>query len=135
MLEMVEFTGFMNKEELPAVLSRATVFAAPSYYEGGPGFVYLEAMACGIPVIGCSGSGIDEIIEHEVTGMLVPPKNIEALTEALRRILKDIDFSKQMGKNARNFILRESDSDHCLKKLEEYYYSVINMFSKESEKS
>ena len=134
-MEMVEFTGFMNKEELPAVLSRASVFAAPSYYEGGPGFVYLEAMACGIPVIGCSGSGIDEIIEHEVTGMLVPPKNIEALTEALQRVLKDIDFSKQMGMNARNFILRESDSDHCLKKLEEYYYSVINMCSKESEKS
>ena len=130
---MVEFAGFIDKEFLPAELSKGHVFAAPSYYEGGPGFVYLEAMACGLPVIGCSGSGIDEIIQHELTGMLVPPKNVNALADALRRVLEDSKFAKKLGMNARNYILKECDSDICLTKLEDYYYSVIKKCSIETD--
>ena len=126
-------SGLSAKEELPEVLSRANIFAAPSYYEGGPGFVYLEAMACGLPVIGCSGSGIDEIIQHELTGMLVPPKNVNALADALRRVLEDSEFAERLGMNARNYILKECDSDICLTKLEDYYYSVIKKCSIETE--
>jgi len=72
---LLQFAGFVRKEDLPGELSKAHVFAAPSWYEGGPGFVYLEAMACGLPVIGCSGSGIDEIITSGENGVLVPPKS------------------------------------------------------------
>ncbi len=133
LMDNLEFAGFINKEELPEVLSRANIFAAPSYYEGGPGFVYLEAMACGLPVIGCSGSGIDEIIQHELTGMLVPPKNVNALADALRRVLEDSEFAERLGMNARNYILKECDSDICLTKLEDYYYSVIKKCSIETE--
>ena len=129
----VEFTGFINKEHLPEQFSKAHVFAAPSYYEGGPGFVYLEAMACGLPVIGCNGSGIDEIIQQEVTGVLVPPKDVVALTNALSKMLKDHKFSAQMGMNARDYILNECDSDQCLKKLENFYYAVIKNCSEQKE--
>ena len=129
----VEFTGFINKEHLPEEFSKAHVFAAPSYYEGGPGFVYLEAMACGLPVIGCNGSGIDEIIQQEVTGVLVPPKDVVALTNALSKMLKDHKFSAQMGINARDYILNECDSDQCLKKLENFYYAVIKNCSEQKE--
>ncbi|UCH26411.1 MAG: glycosyltransferase family 4 protein, partial [Trueperaceae bacterium] len=49
--QLLELPGFVGREALPEHLSKAHVFAAPSVYEGGPGFVYLEAMACGLPVI------------------------------------------------------------------------------------
>ena len=56
-------------------------------YEGGPGLVYLEAMACGLPVIGCSGSGAAEVITPGVNGLLVPPHDRDALAGALRSLL------------------------------------------------
>lgn len=121
----LELVGYVQKEDLPAELARATVFAAPSWYEGGPGFVYLEAMACGLPVVACSGSGIDEIVTNEVNGILVPPKNSKALEEALSKILSNKTLAENMGANARKFVLQESDSCDCLKKLESFYEEVI----------
>ena len=121
----LELVGYVQKEDLPAELGRATIFAAPSWYEGGPGFVYLEAMACGLPVVACSGSGIDEIITNEVNGLLVPPKNSKALEEALSKILSDKTLAENMGANARKFVLQESDSRDCVKKLESFYEEVI----------
>ena len=121
----LELKGYIHKADLPAELVKATVFAAPSWYEGGPGFVYLEAMACGLPVVACSGSGIDEIVTHEVNGLLVSPKNSKALEEALLKILSDKTIAENMGANARKFVLQESDSRDCLKKLESFYQEVI----------
>ena len=71
---LLDFAGYKQKDELPSELSKAHLFVLPSHYEGGPGFVFLEAMACGLPVIGCSGSGVDEIV-NEANGFLVPPKD------------------------------------------------------------
>lgn len=121
----LELKGYIHKADLPAELARATVFAAPSWYEGGPGFVYLEAMACSLPVVACSGSGIDEIVTNEVNGLLVPPKNSKALEEALSKILSNKTLAANMSANARKFVLQESDSRECLKKLELFYEEVI----------
>lgn len=122
---LLQFPGFIQKEHLPEELSRAHVFAAPSWYEGGPGFVYLEAMACGLPVVGCSGSGVEEIITSDETGMLVPPKDSKALQNALQKILSDKSFSEMLGANARAYVQWEADSEHCLDKLEAFYLSVV----------
>ena len=122
---LLSFRGFIDKISLPEELCRAHIFCAPSYYEGGPGFVYLEAMACGLPVIGCSGSGVDEIIETGVNGLLVPPRDTKALEEALKLILTDTELAEQISLNAREFVLNEADSIHCINKLEAFYYSVL----------
>lgn len=122
---LLEFAGYIHKENLAVELSRAHVFAMPSYYEGGPGFVFLEAMACGISVIGCNGSGIDEIVTNDVNGILVPPKDSKALEEALLKFLSDKVLMKDMGANARNYVIKEADSRDCLKKLVSFYEEVI----------
>jgi glycosyltransferase involved in cell wall biosynthesis len=121
---LLQFPGFVQKAHLPEELSKAHVFAAPSWYEGGPGFVYLEAMACGLPVIGCSGSGIDEIVTSGENGILVPPKDRKALENALRRVLVDKGFAEKMGRKARQYVEKEADSKYCLRKLEGFYSSV-----------
>lgn len=124
--DLLEFPGFLPREVLPEELSRAHVFAAPSWYEGGPGFVYLEAMACGLPVIGCTGSGIQENVIHGQNGLLIQPKNTGALEQALRKILSDKDILFRMGRNARSYVEEHCDSINCLKKIEDYYLNVIN---------
>jgi glycosyltransferase involved in cell wall biosynthesis len=93
-------------------------------YEGGPGFVYLEAMACGLPVIACEGSGASEAVLAGETGLLVPPGDVEALTASLRRLLSDAGARQEMGRRAVQHVRREFDSRACLDRLEAFYRSV-----------
>jgi glycosyltransferase involved in cell wall biosynthesis len=67
-------------------------------------------MACGLPVVGCNGSGVEEIVKSGVNGLLVSPKNVSELEEALRKILSDETLRSQMGTKARDFVVREADS-------------------------
>ena len=121
---MIDLPGYVAREQLPEFLSRAHVFAAPSEYEGGPGFVYLEAMACGLPVVACDGSGASEVIENGVTGFLVPPRNVDALHDVLDRLLSDESLRTEMGRRAREYVEREANSNDCLRRLEAFYCEV-----------
>lgn len=121
---LLELTGFVESQDLPGQLSRAHVFAAPSRYEGGPGFVYLEAMACGLPAIACEGSGAAEAVVPGEGGFLVPPEDVGALTSALRGLLVDPDARAVHGRRAREFVLRHADSRVCLPRLEAFYSEV-----------
>ncbi|MCI0334735.1 MAG: glycosyltransferase family 4 protein, partial [Planctomycetes bacterium] len=123
--DLIEFPGYISREELPEYLSRAHVFAAPSVYEGGPGFVYLEAMACGLPVIACQGSGAAEVIDDGETGFLVEPGNEKSLYQALARLLRDETLRNRMGRCARNYVEREANSEECLSRLESFYCHVV----------
>lgn len=122
---LLEFAGFVRKEDLALEYSKSHVFAMPSYYEGGPGFVFLEAMACGLPVIGCSGSGVDEIVTSGHNGILVQPKEPTELRHALYTILKDEIARAEMGCNARQYVLEHAKNTGCLRALEMFYQSVV----------
>ena len=121
---LIEPLGFVHRDELPAILSRGHVFAAPSVYEGGPGFVYLEAMACGLPVVACAGSGPSEAVRHDENGLLVPPNDLEALTAALRRLLTDEPLRARLAAGGLGFVAAEADSEQCLRRLEAVYAEV-----------
>ena len=124
--ELLVFEGFVPRENLAEHFSRAHVFAGPSVFEGGPGFVYLEAMACGLPVIACDGSGVTEIVAHGQNGLLVPPQNEESLTGTLREILANPEKAAAMGAHARRYVLDHASSETCLKQIEAHYLSFIS---------
>jgi len=128
--DLLEFLGYVPRELLPAELSPAHVFAAPSIYEGGPGFVYLEAMACGLPVIACEGSGASEVVTDGKTGLLVAPGNPESLKIALRKLLGDPQERERMGRRARAYVEAEADTRVCVKKIERFYESVVSSASR-----
>jgi glycosyltransferase involved in cell wall biosynthesis len=121
---LLDIPGYISREELPFELSAAHVFAGPSTYEGGPGNVYLEAMACGLPVIACSGSGVSELLIDEENGFLIRPGDLESLVNRLRQLLSDNEKRQAMGARARQKILAEADGRTCLLRLEEFYRSV-----------
>jgi glycosyltransferase involved in cell wall biosynthesis len=124
--DLLEFPGYIANEELATELSRAHVFAAPSVYEGGPGFVYLEAMACGLPVVGCAGSGAGEVVTDGETGLLVPPGDAGALTNVLRRLLTDSTLRDKLGARARMYVQAEASSDVCARRIEALYRAVVD---------
>ena len=64
------------------------------------GMVTIEAMACSLPVIGTAEGGTVQIIEDNVSGLLVPPRDVERLTEALLKLIRDRALAKRLGKQA-----------------------------------
>jgi len=72
--------------ELPRLYASADVLVQPSLYEGF-GLTVLEAMACGTPVVAATGGSLPEVVGD--AGLLVPPTDLAALTEAVARVLTD----------------------------------------------
>ncbi len=91
--DQVVFPGFVADEDLPALYSAASLLAFPSLYEGF-GLPVLEAMACGTPVVCSNASSLPEVAGD--SALLLPPGDIGALTEAIRRVLVDDDLRARL---------------------------------------
>ena len=87
--------GYIPQEDLPAVYSMATAFVYPSLYEGF-GLPVLEAMACGTPVITSNVSSMPEVAGD--AAMLVSPQNVDALAEAMERLLAEPDLRLELSR-------------------------------------
>jgi len=91
---VVEFFGCRN--DMESVLSRATIVVLPSYREGFPK-VLVEAASCGRAVITSDVPGCRDAIEKDVTGLLVPVRNVEALAKAISELLSNSSRCREMG--------------------------------------
>jgi starch synthase len=101
----VEVLGSIRDRERVAELYRsAAVFVVPSFFDPFP-LVALEAMAFGLPVIASRQMGTPEMIVDGVTGKLVEPGDVVALTDALLEVLRDSDSADQLGAAARLDVL------------------------------
>ncbi len=99
----VNFLGNIPNHELPQILNQHQVFILPSLWEGMPKAL-LEAMACGLPVIGTNVDGINEVIEHGENGILcrTDPKSIK---EAIVTLMENEDLKQSLGESARRTIV------------------------------
>ncbi len=100
-------TAYMNLPDVFVLTSTAEPF----------GIVYTEAGACGKPVIAYASGGVVDIIDHEQTGLLVEPGNIDALAEALVNITSDPEKARKMGTAGRAKIVQEFDTQILAKRL------------------
>jgi phosphatidyl-myo-inositol dimannoside synthase len=107
----VIFTGRVKFADLPRYIQLGEVFAMPSRdrFFGleveGLGIVYLEASACGVPVIvGKSGGAPDAVLENK-TGLIVDGTNPSEIAEAVCKLLNDKELAKQMGRNGRDWVV------------------------------
>lgn len=111
--EAVRFVGRIEDEDLPGLYSASDVYTmssrtneATGNYEGF-GITYLEANACGVPVVGADSGGVADAIVDGETGYLVPPEDVGALADRLGRLLADPTLARWMGENGRARVLRE----------------------------
>ncbi len=105
--EDIIFRGSEQQELLPGYYAAATVCAVPSRYESF-GLVAVEAMACGLPVVASRAGGLKFTVEEEVSGLLVPVGDAEALGNALDRIIRDRDLRASLQVGARQAAIRFS---------------------------
>ncbi len=120
--EEVAFLGFVS--DIPAFLGAVDVFALPSIYEG-LGVAVLEAMAAGKPVVASSVGGIPELVEDQITGILVPPKDAQALAKAIAQLVSRETAARKMGTRASERVQDHFTLEKMAKKNEEYYYELV----------
>jgi glycosyltransferase involved in cell wall biosynthesis len=122
---VLDLAGYVGHDQLPHELCRGHVLALPSRYEGGPGLVLLEAMACGLPVIACAGSGAAEAVAPGVSGLLVPPDDPEALAQALVALAQPAR-REAMAARALAYARAEASCVPRLDRLEELLAGVVD---------
>jgi teichuronic acid biosynthesis glycosyltransferase TuaC len=101
--DRVRFAGRLSHFETIRAMRAADILSLPSWMEPF-GNVYAEAAVCGKPVIGCRGMGAEVTVRHGETGMLVPPKDIEALAASLEYLLSHPEEAAAMGRYGREHI-------------------------------
>jgi glycosyltransferase involved in cell wall biosynthesis len=120
----VHCLGRIPHPELPKLINQGRVFILPSHYEGHPKSL-IEAMACGVPVIGTRVRGIKQVIEHEVNGVLCEPDN-QSLLQTINSVLSKPDLMTRIGENARQFAVEQYSLDQIAQKEYDLLCSVAS---------
>jgi starch synthase len=94
-----EYLGRVDQARVFAEMARSHVLVLPSLFEGF-GLVMVEAMAAGLPVIGSTHSAAPDIIEDGVSGYVVRPDDVDALSDRLMSLARDRDLVGEMGRRA-----------------------------------
>lgn len=124
-LGVMDDVRFMGKQEcVEEILSIADVFLMPSSSETF-GLAALEAMACEVPVVASHAGGLPELIVNGETGFLCPIGDIDAFTEATRRILTEDGLHAGMAEASRRRAVEHFDVDRVVPMYESHYESVL----------
>ena len=113
----IHFIRGASNEALAACYSRAEIFALPSSGEGF-GFVFLEAMAFGKPVIAAAVGGATDIVRHELNGLLISPGDSTQLSAAITRLLNEEGLRSDLGKQAKETIRTEFSATEFVGRVE-----------------
>jgi len=123
--ERVIFTGFVDEDRLTEYYKSTNLLVlASTTIQEGFGMVLIEANASGKPVVGARVGGIQYVIRDGENGLLVPPKDSQALAEAIIRLLSDDDLSRKMGQRGRE-IAEGYSWDILAEQTEQVYWEVV----------
>jgi glycosyltransferase involved in cell wall biosynthesis len=116
--------GFVPHDELTHLYARAAVVACPSHREGF-GVACAEAMAHGRPVVASAVGGLLDLVVHEETGLLVPPRDVAALRSALERLIGNPDLRRSFGAAARSRIREHFSWDRFVQETVQAYEDAL----------
>jgi len=118
----VQFTG--QVEDAVPYLQAADIFVLPSSTEGLSNSM-LEAMSCGLPVLATTVGGAPDVIEHQLSGWLIPPEELGALQRGLETLLGDKALRFSLGTNARQRIISGFSLDSVARRLAGLYQQLM----------
>jgi len=113
-----------HRDDIPALLNACDIFTLSTRWEGLP-LAVIEAMAARRPVISTDAEGMDYIVEHERTGLLVPVGDSKAFAAAVLRLARDHELRRRFGEAARRRVEREFSLPVMLKRYAELYERVM----------
>ncbi len=119
----VEFLGRVSDEEKVRYFASADIFCAPNTGQESFGIVLLEAMAAGVPIVASDIHGFKRVVERNVQGILVEPRNHRAIAAALYALARDPDLRHEMGDAGRERA-PEYSWDRVTERIVDYYHEV-----------
>ena len=109
--------------DIPKFLGRLDVAVLCSLSEGAPNAI-MEYMAAGLPTVATDVGGNAELVEHEVTGLLVPGNDVERLAGAIDRLLRDRDLAARLGTTARQRAFAAYGVEAQARRYEDFYAAL-----------
>ncbi len=123
-LGLVEWLG--HRDDVTDIWSKASIAVLPTTYGEGVPKVLIEAAACARPIIATDVPGCREIVIDGESGILVPPKNSDALLEAIRRLACDPGLRKRMGERGRTHAANGFSEETVIEQTLSCYESLIS---------
>ncbi|MBI3932686.1 MAG: N-acetyl-alpha-D-glucosaminyl L-malate synthase BshA [Acidobacteria bacterium] len=120
--DRVRFLG--TQEGIEEIAGMAHVFLLPSELESF-GLSALEAMACGVPVVGSDAGGLPEVVKHTETGYLLPVGDVEGMAARTVELLKDEELRREMGHAGRRRAAALFSADRVVSQYERFYEKVL----------
>ncbi len=122
----VVFLGYIDEKDKPGYFKTADVYCSPATSRESFGIVLLEGMAVGIPVVASNIDGYNGVITHNQDGMLVPPRDIETLSNTIISVLKDGELRQKLSAEAINTAQKYSWEKIARKVYDIYVQSLNN---------
>ena len=119
----VEWLGRVSDEDKVRYFASADIYCAPNTGQESFGIVLLEAMAAGVPIVASDIHGFKKVVERNVQGLLVEPKNPRALAAALYTLARDPDLRHEMGEAGRARA-PEFSWDRVTERIVDFYYET-----------
>lgn len=124
--DQTTFLGSIPHKSVPGLLNRFSVFVAPSILKSESfGVAVVEASASGLPVVVSNIGGLPEVVKDRVTGIVVPPRNPEAIAKALEELWNDAQLRAELGSNGRKFVLENYEWTENANRMERLYESML----------
>lgn len=120
---VVEWWGY--REDMPAVYAASHIVCLPSYYGEGVPRCLLEAAACGLPIITTDWPGCREVVQDRENGLLVPPRSVPALVDALRELLGDPQLRAVMGAHTRQVAEQQFSLGSVIERTKAVYRELL----------
>jgi len=111
--------------DIPNILAESDIFVLPSKWEGLP-LTIIEAMMSGLPVVATRVGGVPELVEDGVNGYLVPPGDVNAFADAIRKLACDVRLREIMGKAGQKKAIENFTLDKMLSRVAQVYEEVLS---------
>ena len=128
----INFTGFIPNKEIYSFIKRHDIMVMPSVMDSESfGVAVIEASACGRPVIASKVGGVPEVLVNNETGILVTPKDVDELAQAIIKLSQNAEMRIEMGKQGYEFVKKNYSWNCSLDKMENLYKRLIYESKKE----
>jgi glycogen(starch) synthase len=125
--DSVDFLGWVSPDEVSDLINTASVVVIPSRWEEPFGFVALEAGLMARPVVATRVGGLQEIIVHSKTGLLVANEDKQELSEAIMVLLGNLSMAEQIGQTARCHVIEKFSLQQCVNAYDSLYQKLGNV--------
>lgn len=123
-LPNIEYLGFLGRDKLAAEFAKSSALILPTFEDNCP-MVVLEAMAAGLPVAASRVGGVPDLVEHQITGLLFDPENLENMRNRIELLISNSEFRCSAGQAGRKKALEKFHPARIAQRHIEIYQEVL----------